>query len=29
VNYGPAITDANVSRLVTACQDLESFHALA
>ena len=29
VNYGPAITDANVSRLVTACRDLESFEALA
>ena len=29
VNYGPAITDANVSRLVTACQELESFDALA
>jgi hypothetical protein len=28
VNYGPAITDANVSRLVTACQELESFEAL-
>lgn len=28
VNYGAAITDANVSRLVTACRDLESFEAL-
>jgi len=28
VNYGPAITDPNVSRLVTACRDLESFKAL-
>jgi aminoglycoside phosphotransferase (APT) family kinase protein len=29
VNYGPAITEANISRLVTACQDLEAFEALA
>lgn len=28
VNYGPEITDANVSRLVIACEDLESFSAL-
>lgn len=28
VNYGPEITNANLSRLVTACQDLESFAAL-
>ncbi|MDH3212867.1 MAG: ecdysteroid 22-kinase family protein [Myxococcales bacterium] len=25
VNYGPAITEANLSRLVTACEDLEAF----
>ena len=25
VNYGPEIAHANISRLVTACQDLEAF----
>lgn len=25
VNYGPAITDANISRLVIACRDLKAF----
>jgi hypothetical protein len=25
VNYGPAITEANISRLVTACEDLDAF----
>ena len=29
VNYGPAITEANIARLVTACGDLESFEASA
>jgi hypothetical protein len=28
VNYGPAITDANIARLVTACVDLAAFDAL-
>ncbi|MBW2447086.1 MAG: phosphotransferase [Deltaproteobacteria bacterium] len=28
INYGAEITDANISRLVTACQDLEAFEAL-
>jgi aminoglycoside phosphotransferase (APT) family kinase protein len=28
VNYGPAITEANISRMVTACLDLDSFAAL-
>jgi aminoglycoside phosphotransferase (APT) family kinase protein len=28
VNYGPEITRANISRLVTACQDLEVFALL-
>lgn len=28
-NYGSAITEANISRLVTACQDLDAFDALA
>lgn len=27
-NYGPIITEANISRLVAACQDLEAFEAL-
>jgi hypothetical protein len=27
-NYGRAITEANISRLVTAAQDLDSFGAL-
>jgi hypothetical protein len=27
-NYGPAITEANIARLVSACADLEAFHAL-
>ena len=29
VNYGPAITEANISRLVTAGEDLAAFDALA
>jgi hypothetical protein len=29
VNYGTAITEANIARLVTAAEDLESFQALA
>jgi len=29
VNYGPAITDANISRLVTACRDLKAFESVA
>jgi hypothetical protein len=28
VNYGVPITEANIARLVTAAQDLESFRAL-
>jgi hypothetical protein len=28
VNYGPAITDANLSRMVGACQDLDPFALL-
>jgi hypothetical protein len=28
VNYGPAITDANLSRMVGACQDLDPFSLL-
>ena len=27
-NYGRAITEANISRIVTAAQDLETFQAL-
>ena len=29
VNYGPAITDANLSRMVGACQDLDPFELLS
>jgi hypothetical protein len=29
VNYGPAITDANLSHMVGACQDLDSFALLS
>jgi hypothetical protein len=28
VNYGAAITEANISRMVTACEDLDAFSAL-